>query len=196
MAPSWSWASLEGDFFLQVDDNLLQKQCFASMRRIWSNTNVDIPSAELARGHSIEIHGYVFELKMECGPGEASRCDLSVVLDPDLGGNLYWDEHLEGKAVISYLDGPVIPHLTQEGCDQAARHTMTVRDAHGRFRYLLILDRGHEFYFRFLGIVLYQPSDQPSQYYRVGYWIWTDLPRSISVNQLSAQYKKETVLLM
>ncbi|KAI8663362.1 HET domain-containing protein [Fusarium keratoplasticum] len=34
MAPSWSWASLEGDFILEVDDDLLQKQCFASIRRV------------------------------------------------------------------------------------------------------------------------------------------------------------------
>lgn len=73
---------------------------------------------------------------------------------------------------------------------------MAVKDAHGRFRYLLILNRGHEFYFRFLGIVLYQPSDQPCHYYRVGYWIWTGLPRGISDYELSGHYSKEKILLL
>jgi hypothetical protein len=195
MAPSWSWASLEGDFILEVDDDLLQKQCFASIRRIWSNINVDSLPAELAMGHRIEMQGYVFELEVECDPAEASQCDFSVVLDPDLEGPLYWDEHLEGETVISHLDGAVIPLLTREECDQAARHTMAVKDAHGRFCYLLILDRGHKFHFHFLGLALYEPLEQPCCYYRVSYWIWTGLPRGISVNELSAQYKKETVLL-
>ncbi|RTE82737.1 hypothetical protein BHE90_002732 [Fusarium euwallaceae] len=185
MAPSWSWASLDGNFIFKADDDLLQKRCYASFK-----------PAGLSIGDSIEIQGYVFELKVVYDPHETSQYNLSVVLDPSLRGQLFWDEQFEGETVISHLEGPTIQQLARARYDQTTRKTMALKYADGHFYYLLILDRGHELRFRFIGLVLYQPLSQPRLRYRIGYWVWEGLPRGISVNQLSSQCSREAVVIL
>lgn len=182
--PSWSWTSLAGGFHVKMYSNLLREPCYASVERIspFCNKGMDGFSA----GGVINPSGYLFEINYVYGAGNSTKGGFSLPGDPHLAVQMFLDEHAEDDEIMSHLSEPDLGDFDHWVKNEAVRKVMHPRDAQGRFFFLLLLDRGDVSYFRFRGLILYQPIEQQA-FYRVGYMNWRTLPQGIPPDQLSVQ---------
>ncbi|KAM0430897.1 hypothetical protein ACHAPT_005530 [Fusarium lateritium] len=193
-APSWSWASLSGDLYVNMDSDLLREPCYASVERIWPLCKKG--AEDFLMGGVINISGYLFHVSHQPSAINPNQGRFSVPGDPHTGGLLFLDERSETENMISHLSEPDLGRFDLWLQDKASRKRMHLRDAQGQFFFLLLLDRGDDNPLRFGGLVLYQPVEQPDFFYRVGYMNWKSLPRGISPDQLPVEYSKRVILLL
>ncbi|KAI8722556.1 HET domain-containing protein [Fusarium sp. LHS14.1] len=191
--PPWSWTSLAGGFHVDMYSNLLREPCYASFERISPFCNKGMDNFSL--GGIINISGYVFEVDYVYGAAKSAKGNFSVAEDSHLGVQLFLDERTEDGELMSHLSKPDLEKFDRWVRNEAVRKVMHPKDAEGQFFFLLLLDRGDVSYFRFRGLVLYQPLEQQT-FYRVGHLNWRTLPQGISPDQLSARYSRRTILIV
>ncbi|KAF5532925.1 tol [Fusarium mexicanum] len=193
-AASWSWASLAGDCLVSTDKDLAHEPCFITVKQMMS---LGEPGPDgFLMGGVITLRGYLFEVVYRSVGLFLGRGDFMIPGDQMTGGELYLDEGSESDSLISHLEAPDLNNFSKWLENKAVRRAMPLKDAKGRFYFLLFLDRGDEYRFRFRGLILYQPIDQSESFYRVRYMNWGKLPGVVNTDELMANYTKSTVRIL
>ncbi|KAF5694091.1 hypothetical protein FDENT_1395 [Fusarium denticulatum] len=193
-AASWSWASLAGDCLVSTDKGLVHEPCFITVKQ---KMPLGEPGPDgFLMGGAITLRGYLFEVVYRSAGLFLGRGDFMAPGDQTTGGELYLDEGSEDDQVISYLEAPDLRDFSRWLENKAVRLSMSLKDAQGRFYFLLFLDRGDGYRFRFRGLTLYQPLDQSDSFYRIGYMNWGKLPGVVNTDELMADCLKSTVSIL
>ncbi|KAF4953615.1 hypothetical protein FGADI_5951 [Fusarium gaditjirri] len=193
-AASWSWASLSGDCLVDTDKDILHEPCFITVEQIMP---LRIPGpGEFPMGGIVTLSGYLFEVVYRSVGLYMGRGDFMVPGDQTTGGELYLDEGSENEQFVSHLEAPDLDDLGAWLKTKTVRLSMPLRDAKGRFYFLLFLDRGDKYRFRFRGLTLYQPIDQLGSFYRVGYMNWGKLPGVLDADELVVNCAKSMVRIL
>jgi len=193
-AASWSWASLAGDCLVDTDKDILHEPCFITVEQIMP---LRVPGPEgFPMGGVVTLSGYLFEVVYQSVGLFMGRGDFMVPGDQTTGGELYLDEGSENEQFVSYLEAPDLDDLGGWLEGKAVRLSMPLKDAKGRFYFLLFLDRGDKYRFRFRGLSLYQPIDQSGSFYRVGYMNWGKLPGVLNTDELAVNCVKSMVRIL
>ncbi|KAF4442971.1 hypothetical protein F53441_11615 [Fusarium austroafricanum] len=193
-AASWSWASLAGHCQLTAGLNLLQEPCYLSIEHIGPLCKRGIYGFSL--GGVIIISGFLFEVKYRDVDPSSSKCVFMDPSDPDIDGQLFWDEKSESEQFVSHLNAPNTDNFDQWLEQKAIRLITRIQEAQGNFHFLLSLDQGEMYHYRFRGLILYEPEDQPGLFYRVGYMNWQRLPKGLLVHELPFRQEKRRISLL
>ncbi|KAG4281749.1 hypothetical protein FPRO06_10653 [Fusarium proliferatum] len=193
-AASWSWASLAGNCLVSTDKDLLHEPCFVAVKQIMP---LGVPGPDgFLMGGTVTLSGYLFEIVYRFVGLFLGTGDFMAPGDPTTGGELYLDERSDDDQFISHLEKPDLKNFSHWLEHKAVRLAMPLKDAKGRFYFLLCLDRGDKYRFRFRGLTLYQPSDQLGSFYRIGYMNWGKLPGVVDTDELMANCAKSTVRIL
>ncbi|EGU74951.1 hypothetical protein FOXB_14536 [Fusarium oxysporum f. sp. conglutinans Fo5176] len=193
-AASWNWASLAGDCLVDTDKDILHEPCFITVEQIMP---LRVPGPEgFPMGGVVTLSGYLFEVVYRSVGLFMGRGDFMVPGDHTTGGELYLDEGSENEQFVSYLEAPDLDDLGGWLEVKAMRLSMPLKDAKGRFYFLLFLDRGDKYRFRFRGLTLYQPIDQSGSFYRVGCMNWGKLPGVLNTDELAVNCVKSMVRIL
>ncbi|EXK84690.1 hypothetical protein FOQG_11216 [Fusarium oxysporum f. sp. raphani 54005] len=193
-AASWSWASFAGDCLVDTDKDILHEPCFITVEQIMP---LRVPGPEgFPMGGVVTLSGYFFEVVYRSIGLFMGRGDFMVPGDQTTGGELYLDEGSENEQFVSYLEAPDLDDLGGWLEVKAVRLSMPLKDAKGRFYFLLFLDRGDKYRFRFRGLTLYQPIDQSGSFYRVGCMNWGKLPGVLNTDEVAVNCVKSMVRIL
>lgn len=193
-AASWSWTSLAGDCLVNTDRDLVHEPCFITVEQTMP---LGVPGPDgFLMGGAITLSGHLFEVVYRSVGVFLGRGDFMVPGDQTTGGELYLDEGSGNEQFVSYLEAPDLDDLGGWLEGKAVRLSMPLKDAKGRFYFLLFLDRGDKYRFRFRGLTLYQPIDQSGSFYRVGYMNWGKLPGVLNTDELAVNCVKSMVRIL